>query len=56
MRQLCSVKVSMKPGSVMSSFSLKKFHEELNKGRYSMLQCWEGSEAAVRSESVDETW
>jgi hypothetical protein len=46
----------MIPGSVNSSFSSWRCHEELNKGRYSMLQCWEGSEAAVLSESVDETW
>jgi hypothetical protein len=30
--------------------------EELNKGRYPMLHCWEGSEVAVLSEGVDDTW
>ena len=45
------------PGRVKQLLLLKKIcHEELNKGRYPMLQCWEGSEVAVLSEGVGDTW
>ena len=43
-RELCSAKMLIIPGSVKSSFSSQRFHEELNKGRYPMLQCWKGNE------------
>ena len=46
----------MIPGSVKSSFSSYRCHEELNKGRYLELQHWEGSVVAVLSEGVDDTW
>jgi hypothetical protein len=50
------VKVFLIPGSVKSFFSSYICHEELKKGRDPMLQCWEGSEVAVLSEGVDDTW
>ena len=53
---LCSVKVLMIPDSLKSSFSSYRCHEGFNKGRDPMLQCREGSELAVLSEGVPDTW
>ena len=50
------MKVFLIPGSVKSFFSSYICHEELNKGWDSMVQCWEGSEGAVLSEGVADTW
>ena len=55
-RELCSVKVLLIPGSVKSSLSSQTCHEVLNKGRYPMLQQREGSQVALLSEGVDDTW
>jgi hypothetical protein len=41
---------------VKSSLSSQTCHEVLNKGRYPVLQQKEGSEVAVLSEGVDDTW
>ena len=45
----------MTRGILKSSFSSYICHEELNKRRDPMLQCWEGSELAVFSEDVDDS-
>ena len=50
------MEVLLIPGSVKSFFSSYICHEELDKRRDPMLQCWEGSELAVFSEDVDDTW
>ena len=54
--ELCSAKMLIIPGSVKSSFSSQTCHEVLNKGRYPMLQQTEGSQVALLSEGVDDTW
>ena len=46
----------MTRGIVKNSVSLKRCHEELDKGRDPMQRCREGSEVAVLSEGVVHTW
>jgi hypothetical protein len=55
-RELCSAKMLIIPGSVKSSFSSQRFHEELQRNVPAAAVGSDVPKGAVPSEGVDDTW